>query len=392
MQVLCVLMPHFPMQCEIQRQPALEGQTAIITCTAGSQRLVLDWSADLKNMQSGMALQQAISLHGGARLLAADMAGYSSSFERVLDALETISPLVEGTELGCAYIGMDGLQLIYDDESTLLDAIRQVVPETFDVRLGIGAGKFPAYLAALYSPPGGSQVLNEDARSFLKDLPCDVLLVSLKSRQRLHDFGLHTLGQVSTLAVGPLQSQFGPEGRRIWELAGGHDATPLYPRNMPDTIEQSTVLPSVTVSAEAILVGVESLLTKVFADSALKGKGVCGLLLWATIWGSGYWERSIKFKEPAMNTRTVLSRIKQVIESHPPPGPVEELGLRITAMGYQTGKQKNLFSEVRAKDHLLDDIKQMELRLGGPQVYKIKEIESWSRIPERRQALVPISQ
>ncbi len=141
---------------------------------------------------------------------------------------------------------------------------------------------------------------------------------------------------------------------------------------------------------EAILVGVESLLSGILRET--KGKGICALLLWANIWGSGYWEQSIKFKEPALNTRNALSRIKQMLENHPPPGPVEELGIRITALGTGSGHQKNLFSEVRSKDNLLDDIKQMEVRLGGHQVFKVKEIEPWSRIPERRQALVPISQ
>jgi DNA polymerase-4/protein ImuB len=34
----------------------------------------------------------------------------------------------------------------------------------------------------------------------------------------------------------------------------------------------------------------------------------------------------------------------------------------------------------------------LEFRLGGPQLYRIKEVEPWSRIPERRYALIPLSQ
>ena len=66
--------------------------------------------------------------------------------------------------------------------------------------------------------------------------------------------------------------------------------------------------------------------------------------------------------------------------------------MKITGLGHQIGKQRSLFTEVRAQDHLLDDIKQLELRLGSPQVFKIKEVEPWSRIPERRYALAPLSQ
>ena len=66
--------------------------------------------------------------------------------------------------------------------------------------------------------------------------------------------------------------------------------------------------------------------------------------------------------------------------------------MKITGLGYRRGRQKSLFSEVRARDHLLEDIKQLEFRLGSPQVFKIKEVEPWSRIPERRYALTPLSQ
>ena len=65
------------------------------------------------------------------------------------------------------------------------------------------------------------------------------------------------------------------------------------------------------------------------------------------------------------------------------------MGLHITALGYPRGRQKSLFSDIRAKEHLAEDIRQLELKLGNPQVYTVKEVEPWSRIPERRYALIP---
>jgi len=387
-KVLCVLLPHFPLQCEVQRQPALQTCPALVTYVAGSQRLVLDYSPELDGLQPGMTLQQAVSRHGDVQLMPADMQYYWHTFNRILDSLETKSPLVEGADLGSAYLGLDGLQSIYRSNAALVNAVKEAIPDTFTVQLGIAEGKFVAYLAALFSPLGEYRTLG-DACSFLKDLSCDVLPVSLESRQKLRNFGLRTLGQVAVLPLGPFQSQFGPEGRRIWALARGQDNTPLYPRRSEEVIEESAMLLSVTVSLEAILVAVESLVLRVFSRD-LKGKGVTSLVLWASIWGSGHWERSIKFKEPAMNTQKVLSRIKQVLENSPPPGPVEELGLKLTGLRPGTGRQRNLFSEVRTRDQLMDDIKQLEFRLGGPQVFRIKEVEPWSRIPERRQVLTPV--
>jgi DNA polymerase-4/protein ImuB len=146
----------------------------------------------------------------------------------------------------------------------------------------------------------------------------------------------------------------------------------------------------VTVSQGAILVTIESLLSRIFARDGMKGRGIRGLTLWTRTWDGTHWERNLQFKEPAMDTKGALPRIKLVMENYPQPGPVEQMGLKITRLGYSYGRQRSLFSEVRAKDHLMEDIRQLELRLGAPQVFKVKEVEPWSRIPERRYALKPL--
>jgi DNA polymerase-4/protein ImuB len=93
-----------------------------------------------------------------------------------------------------------------------------------------------------------------------------------------------------------------------------------------------------------------------------------------------------------MEIRNAMLRIKQLLENTPQIGPVEQLGMKITGLGRQNGHQRSIFADVRAQDHLLEDIKQLEMRLGSPQVFKIKEVEPWSRIPERRYVLTPLSQ
>lgn len=392
MKILCLLLPHFPLRCEIQRRPALQSSQTLVTYSAGSQRLLLDYSPELKGLQTDMPLQQAISKYGEAGIVPADMPSYRRAFDKILDSLEQISPLVEGAHLGCAYLGLKGLEGLYPSLTALSGVVRAAVPEVYEARIGVAEGKFIACLAALYSEQGKCQILKGDVGAFLQDIPCDVLPVSQKSKKKLHDFGLHTLGQAAQLALGPLQAQFGYEGKRISDLAQGHDDTPLYPRQSEEMIEESMTLSSMTVSLDAILAAIESLLSRAYTREGLNGKGIRKLTFWAQVWCSGYWERSINFKEPAMNARAALSRIRDVLSNSPFPGAVEELGLKVTGLSREKRRQSNLFIEVRADDHLKEDIMQMELRLGGPQVFTVKEVEPWSRIPERRQALIPLSQ
>jgi DNA polymerase-4/protein ImuB len=147
-----------------------------------------------------------------------------------------------------------------------------------------------------------------------------------------------------------------------------------------------------TTMLDVVLMAVEAMLSRSFSKLEQKRMGIRRINLWTRTWMGEHWERNIQFKETAMNTKTALSRIKQMMEVYPQLGPVEQLGIKITGFGCQNGRQKSLFTDVRAKEHLLNDVRQLEFRLGGPQLYKIKEMEPWSRIPERRYALVPLSQ
>ena len=79
--------------------------------------------------------------------------------------------------------------------------------------------------------------------------------------------------------------------------------------------------------------------------------------------------QDIRFKDPAMNIRTAMLRIRHILETAPQPGPVEQIGVKITGTGRLHGRQKSLISAVRAQEHLLDEIKQLEFRLGAPQLF-----------------------
>jgi DNA polymerase-4/protein ImuB len=392
MKILCVMMPHFPWSCEVLRQPSLNGKPAIVVYSTGSQKLVLDWSPEMTDLQQDMPLQQALAHHGQVGLISADIPHYRSVFTELLEALEGISSLVEDTELGRAYISIDGLQLLYPNDDAIINAIFDVVPNVFKSQIGIAGNKFMAYVAARLCPDGGYQAITNDGNTFLKDLSCDVLPISIKNKEKLQNFGICTLGQVADLPVGPLLSQFGVDGKKIAELSRGIDDTPLYPWIMEEAIEKSVTLTSVTVSMEVILLSLEALLVDILSSISRSRLGISSLTVWTRTWGSELWEREIKFKEPAMGTKTAVNRIRRILEDYPQPGPVEQVGIKINRLGYPRGRQGNILREVRSRDHLLEDIHQLELRLGGPQVYRVKEVEPWSRIPERRYVLAPTNQ
>ena len=74
------------------------------------------------------------------------------------------------------------------------------------------------------------------------------------------------------------------------------------------------------------------------------------------------------------------------------PGPIEDMRLTLSGLTGEAGRQESLWTEVRRDQKLQEAVSQLEARLGTtPPVYQVRELEPWSRIPERRHALVQLS-
>ena len=155
MKVACMLITHLAMKAELRRYPELRRRPVVITKTHGSQQVVLDSSPEAKGIADGMPLQEALSRCKPAALLEADEPYYQAAFDEIIGSLEQRSPLVEKSELGCGYVGLDGLETMYGGEARLITSLLQAIPGDFNPRIGVAEGKFPAYVAEVIT--GGGQ-------------------------------------------------------------------------------------------------------------------------------------------------------------------------------------------------------------------------------------------
>ncbi|MFQ5861038.1 MAG: DNA polymerase Y family protein [Dehalococcoidia bacterium] len=388
MQVACLLIDHFPYRVEVQRRPGLWCRLVLIVHGEGSRSTVLDCAPAMAGVAPGMPLQQALSRYKHAVLLEADQPEYEAQFEDVLEALEQRSPVVEPAGLGCAYIGLDGLSQMYGGDSRLVAVMLGAVPVTYEPRLGVAGGKFPAYVAALAAGPGQAFRVTEPVAEFLAGAGVDLLPVPWPVVQRLHGFGLHTLRDVAAVGLGPLQAQFGLQGRRMWELSRGHDPSPVLPRVKKEAVTTSLTFTVATVSLEAIVTAAESLLMRLFSAATLRGRLARICTLRGRVLHAPLWEKRIVFREPVGDRARALFVAKHALVNHPPPGPLEDLEVTISGLTGEVGCQESLFSEVRRREQLNGAIAQLKASLGRNPVYQVREVEPWSRIPERRQALV----
>ncbi len=392
MQVACVLIRNFPFRVEIERSPSLIGCDVLLVQSTGSRRAVLDTSPSISDVFPGDSLQEALSIHPNAIQCEADPPLYKQRFEELLDCLEQVSPVVQGSDIGRAYVGLDGLARMYHGENGLFGALKRIVPAELEPRIGVGPGKFPAAVAASTARPGEVVVAPVDLESFLAGHSVDVLPVPVEVRVRLKRLGMPRLRDIARQRVGPMQAQFGPAGRLIWELAQGIDNTPLIPRRHELEITDWVSFPTPIVASETILIAAESLLVRLFDRPEMRGRRARFALLEASIFRRTTWQRRVSFKDAVGDSHNALAAIEYALSLTPPPGPIEDLSLTLMGITGRAGSQASLFPEVRKRDQLRESIRQLEARLGRrPPIYRFKEAEPWSRIPERRMVLVEYS-
>ena len=388
MSIACVLVSHLPLKTELLRRPALQGKAALVVEESGTQKLVIDRSSSAHDTVVGMSLEKALARCPHAALIEADTSLYRERWNSILDGLEQRSPIVEDADLGLAYVDLRGLEKLYGGQAKLVKAVVDAVPQTYCPQAGVAQGKFPAYAAALRAEPGRAVRVPEDAASFLAELPMIHLPTSWKIKERLLDFGLAVMGSIAQLPFNTMQGEFGKEGARLWRLANGQDDELLVPRQHEETFACEVTFATPTVSLPAIIVALESLLTRAFVDH-LRGRFARVAYLEGRADNGSTWNKRIGFREPVGSHDRALFILRSRLENLTLPGPLETLSLTLSGITGESGQQESLFPEVRHRARLDDAILQLRARLGyRPPIYRVREVEPWSRIPERRRALV----
>jgi len=254
--------------------------------------------------------------------------------------------------------------------------------------IGVGEGKFVAWAAAVTSEPG--QVCTVPAgkeTDFLRPFDLSLLPASLDTLRRLDLYGLRTLADLAALPIGPVQAQFGSEGKRLWALAQGVDPEPLRPRRREDSLVESLRFPAAAVSVESLVVACRRLLVRL--HWRLRGRAARRMRLRASIWNGRSWEKDITFHEAITDWERMLFVAKSVLANTMLSGPVEELTIELSGITEERGRQTTLFAEKAGlKRQLAETARQLRARFGRPVVSKVVEVEPWSRLPERRHALI----
>ncbi len=395
MRLACITVPNFPIALERQRAPRLAGQPVAIGEPPPGANQVIDCSpeASALGIRSGMPLRDARTVVPDLVLLPPDPVFYARASEALLDAIEDVEPLVEPGDPGTIFAALDP-NVDAAAESAATERLVRAVRDCAGVAAsaGAGEGKFVAWLAATVSAPGETCVVPAgNEREFLAPLSTALLPVSYDAQRKLTLFALRTIGDLAKIDIGPMQAQFGREGRRLYELARGIDPTPFLPRERREPVTGSLTMPAPTVNSAALLIAARQLAGRLLQRPAMRYRQVRQLRLRLSLLDGGSWERTLTFREPLGDEEGIVFVLKKLIEPLQLAGPVEEMSLEFIGLTSETGKQRSLLfaEQARRRAQMLAALRQLKARFGGePQVSHVVEVEPWSRIPERRYALI----
>ena len=389
MKVACIIIPEFFCRAELRRSPLLKDYSIIVVTTYGSKRTVEAFSSDLTSLRIGMSLQEALTEVKEVQILESDKFYYHSLFQDILNSLENVVHTIEDAGPGIAYLGVDGLADIYGDDNSICRILKSAISEEWNPKIGFGNSKFLSYMHANIGFPMKTSFASEE---FWKYSSIDVLPIKQSTIDQLYEFNLNTLKDVARVPLGPMQAQFGKEGKLIWELANGIDRRPLIPRNINDEITEFLEFSEPVILVHNMLMGVELLVEKLLMRSDRKGRGTSTINISGQSECGSVWERRFTFKTPTCDRNRIIARLKVGLQKMHMPGSISEIAVTFKDLTSVVGNQISLFRDLRNTERLSEAVKQLEVLLAKPvPIFHIREVEPWSRIPERRYALVRLS-
>jgi nucleotidyltransferase/DNA polymerase involved in DNA repair len=394
----CVWIPLFPLRCEEARREGLASHPTALLAPELSRKL---WQvsplARHTGVRPGMTVSQAIGLCPTLRLCEPDPVHYDERFAHLLAALNEVSPVVEPGELGLVYLGMDGLEGIYGSPGKTIEAIEWAVGRSSgpSFRLGWGPGKFVAWVAATRAKPGDAVIVtHERAGSFLAAQPIAVLPLDPDTHRRLRQLGIRTLGALAALPEEAVTAQFGATGRQLWRLAAGHTVEPVVGRNAPEPIVAALTFFTPVGERDLLERSLDHLIARALKHPRRIGWRVQAVRLRAEIEGGRSWLADILFKDPAADAARIAAPLRTRLEQAPPPGAVERLVLELTAFAPGTAElqlfARDAVAAARAgQRHALESAaREIQQRIKRSCLYHVIEVQPWSRLPERRYALI----
>jgi nucleotidyltransferase/DNA polymerase involved in DNA repair len=388
MPVACALIPRFRLIAAVSDKGVL-ARPAALAPEPGAAQLIgeVTEAAERFGLRAGMRLGEALSRCPELALIPPDPERAESSWEEALRRLEGIGAGIESDRAGEAFFEAGGLERLLGGIEGVLKRVRRELGK--EARIGAAPGRFCAYVAAR----SGAVVPDGVAAEFLDPMPVSLLCGRLDGEEEADDLpnelerlGISTLGRLAGLPRDAVADRFGRLGLRARRLARGGDE-PLRPRPVREAIAVELELPE-AVSGQQLERALELLISRLLAHGARRGRTLRALRLSARLAAGGGWRRQVALRRASADR----ARLGDALLPHLAllPAPAATLRLEAVALGPETGEQLTLSSpEQERRRRISEAVRQTRSAAGPDAVLRVLEVDPESRVPERREVLMP---
>jgi DNA polymerase IV len=210
---------------EQRDDPSLLGRPVIV---GPGVVLAASYEAKARGVYSGMGAARARYLCPDAAVVPCRFEAYTEASKAVFEIFEDTAPTVEALSIDEAFLDVRGMEHFAGTPEQIAVRLRRRVREEVGLPISVGVArtKFLAKVASAVAKPDGLLVVPPDGElGFLHPLPVERLWgVGAITAQKLHDAGLHTVGQVAEVSPRSLSDLLGrAAGRQLHALANVRD-------------------------------------------------------------------------------------------------------------------------------------------------------------------------
>jgi DNA polymerase IV len=214
---------------EQRDEPRLRGRPVIV---GAGVVLAASYEAKAFGVRSAMGGRQARELCPQAIVVPPRFEAYVDASKAVFTIFDDTTPHVEGISIDEAFLDVSGLAAVSGTPVEIAVRLRARVRDDVGLAITVGAArtKFLAKVASQVAKPDGLRYVPVgEELMFLHPLPIERLWgVGKVTAAKLHDRGIHTVGEIAALEPKALASMLGPaSGRHLFALSHNHDPRPI---------------------------------------------------------------------------------------------------------------------------------------------------------------------
>jgi DNA polymerase-4 len=176
-------------------------------------------------------MAEAVRRCPSAVVVSPSFAKYEADSARIMEILETASPLVEPLSIDEAFVDVTGSLRLLGDGPTIAADLKRAIRDDLGLNASVGVApcKFVAKIASDLEKPDGLTVFEDEGMAKrLSSLPIGRMWgIGPKSKARFEARGVRTFGDLQNWSAESLVATFGAASARFHDLSHGRDERPV---------------------------------------------------------------------------------------------------------------------------------------------------------------------